>query len=116
MIAQSSAFMRIAGILGFKKIRWSLRRLHCPVSSSALVLEVGAGGNPYPRSNVLLDGFENSLERVEGELIKDRPLVLGLCEYLPFKNKSFDFVIASHVLEHTDQPERFLSELTRVGK
>jgi len=113
---QYSALMRVAGILGLKKVRWALRRLHCPVSRDALVLEVGAGGNPYPRSNVLLDGFENSLERVESEIVRDRPVVLGLCESLPFRDKSFDFVIASHVLEHSDQPERFLSELMRVGK
>jgi SAM-dependent methyltransferase len=43
-------------------------------------------------------------------------LVLGLCEELPFKDKSFDFVIASHVLEHTDNPEKFLTELMRVGR
>lgn len=108
--------MRIAGKLGLRRLRWSLRRLHVPVGPSALVLEVGAGGNPYPRSNVLLDGFEASLERQEKSLVKDRPLVLGLCENLPFRDKSFDFVIASHVLEHTDDPDKFLSELQRVAK
>jgi uncharacterized protein YbaR (Trm112 family) len=86
------------------------------VDKDALVLEVGAGGNPYPRANVLLDGFESSIERIETELITDRPLVIGLCEQLPFKDKSFDFIIASHVLEHTDRPEAFLAELMRVGK
>lgn len=108
--------MCLAGALGLKKLRWSLRRLHCPVSASALVLEVGAGGNPYPRANVLLDAMESTVERNEQQLIVDRPLVLGLCEELPFKNKAFDFIVASHVLEHTDNPEKFLSELMRVGK
>ncbi len=114
---QTESFtMRLAGMLGLKKLRWSLRRLHCPVPKGALVLEVGAGGNPYPRANVMLDAMESTLERVEQQLIKDRPLVLGLCEELPFKDKAFDYVIASHVLEHTDDPEKFLSELMRVGK
>ena len=35
---------------------------------------------------------------------------------MPFKDKSFDFVIASHVLEHSSDPEAFLRELMRVGK
>ena len=48
-----STLMKAAKFLGLKKLRWSLRRLHCPVNSEALVLEVGAGGNPYPRANVL---------------------------------------------------------------
>lgn len=60
--------------------------------------------------------MESTIERNEQTLIKDRPLVLGLCEELPFKDKSFDFIIASHVLEHTADPERFLNELMRVGK
>jgi uncharacterized protein YbaR (Trm112 family) len=81
-----------------------------------LVLEIGAGGNPYPRANVLLDGEEESVERAERELVKDRPLVIGLAEKMPFKDKSFDFIIASHVLEHTDDPRAFLTELMRVGK
>lgn len=118
MIVKSSEsrVMRIAGFLGLRKIRWSLRRLYVPVTPEALVLEVGSGGNPYPRANVLLDGFESSVERVEQELARDRPLVLGLCEKLPFRDKAFDFIIASHVLEHTDDPESFLSEIQRVAK
>ena len=114
---QAESFaMRIADKIGFKKLRWSLRRLHVPVSQNCLVLEVGAGGNPYPRANVLLDAMESTIERIEQNLITDRPLILGLCEELPFKDKSFDFIIASHVLEHSDNPEKFLTELMRVGK
>ena len=41
-----------------RKIAWTLRRLHCPVDKNALVLEVGAGGNPYPRTNVIVDAYE----------------------------------------------------------
>ena len=108
--------MRLAGLLRMKKVRWALRRLYVPVDHDALVLEVGAGGNPYPRANVLLDGFEESVERQESRLVTDRPLVIGLCEKLPFRDKTFDFVIASHVLEHTDDPENFLGELQRVSK
>jgi SAM-dependent methyltransferase/uncharacterized protein YbaR (Trm112 family) len=116
-IFQADSFaMRVAEILGLSKLRWSLRRLHVPVSRDALVLEVGAGGNPYPRANVMLDAMESTIERNEQSLVTDRPLVLGLCEELPFKDKSFDFIIASHVLEHTDNPEKFLTELMRVGR
>ena len=37
-------------------------------------------------------------------------------EKLPFKDKEFDFVIASHVVEHVEDISYFLSELSRVGK
>jgi SAM-dependent methyltransferase/uncharacterized protein YbaR (Trm112 family) len=108
--------MRALRSLGFETLAWSLRRLHVPVPDDALVLEVGAGGNPYPRSNVLLDGYDETPERLEPNLVRDRPLVLGFAERLPFKDQSFDFVIASHILEHSPDPENFLRELMRVGK
>ena len=113
----SSSFpMRILGAVGFHKVAWRLRRLHCPVKRGALVLEIGAGGNPYPRANVLLDAYEDTVERREKLLVNDRPLVLGFAENLPFRDKSFDFIIASHVLEHSKDPEAFIKELMRVGK
>jgi SAM-dependent methyltransferase len=81
-----------------------------------LVLEIGAGGNPYPRANVLLDAYEATPERIERALVSDRPVVLGFAERLPFKDGVFDFAIASHVLEHSAQPEAFLTEMARVAK
>lgn len=108
--------MRFFLSLGMEKFAWAARRLHCPVRNDALVLEVGSGGNPYARANVLLDAYENTQERHWAPLTTDRPTVLGFVENLPFKDKSFDFVIASHVFEHSSEPEIFLRELQRVGK
>lgn len=101
---------------GFEPLAWALRRFHTPVESSALVLEVGAGGNPYPRANVLLDAYEATRERHWAPLTSDRPTVLGFVENLPFKDHAFDFVIAAHVLEHSADPSRFIAELQRVAK
>ncbi len=98
------------------KIAWSLRRLTLEIPPDALVLEVGSGGNPYPRANVLLDAYEETRERHWDTLIHDRPTVLSFGENLPFKDKSFDYVIAAHVLEHTAYPEKFLAELQRVAR
>ena len=36
-------------------------------------------------------------------------------EKLPFKDKEFDFVIASHVLEHVEDPPFFLNEIQRIS-
>lgn len=83
-----------------------------------LVLEVGSGDKPYPRSDVLLDKLpEDSSEREAGRsLMIDRPLVIADVEALPFADKSFDYIIASHVLEHAYHPAKFLDEISRVGK
>jgi glycosyltransferase involved in cell wall biosynthesis/SAM-dependent methyltransferase len=108
--------MRLFCLIGFESLAWSLRRLYCPVDKKAVVLEVGSGGNPYFRANVLLDAYEHTRERHWQPLVADRPMVLGFGENLPFRDKVFDFVIASHVLEHSADPARFLSELQRVAK
>ena len=34
---------------------------------------------------------------------------------LPFKDKEFDFVIASHVIEHVEDFEFFINELERIS-
>lgn len=98
------------------RIKWSLRRITLPIPAEALVLEVGSGGNPYPRANVLLDAYEVTRERHWDELVHDRPTVLAFGENLPFKDKVFDYVIAAHVLEHTPYPDKFLAELQRVAR
>jgi SAM-dependent methyltransferase len=116
MINPQSLAMKFFRGLGMNSIAWSLRRLHCPVKNDDLVLEVGSGGNPYFRANVLLDAYEETRERNYEPLVTDRQTVLGFVEHLPFKDKAFDFVIASHVLEHSINPERFLGELQRVAK
>jgi uncharacterized protein YbaR (Trm112 family)/bifunctional DNA-binding transcriptional regulator/antitoxin component of YhaV-PrlF toxin-antitoxin module len=79
-------------------------------------LEVGSGGNPYARANVLLDAYEVTRQRHWVPLKTDRPTVLGFVEHLPFKDHAFDFIIASHVLEHSGDPAKFLGELQRVGR
>jgi len=108
--------MRFARRFGMEKLAWALRRLYCPVPKDALVLEVGSGGSPYARANVLLDAYEVTRERHWAPLVADRPTVLGFVENLPFRDGAFDFVIASHVLEHSPDPERFIAELQRVAR
>jgi len=112
----TSLLMRALLAMGNEKLAWACRRLHCPVLRSALVLEVGSGGSPYCRANVLIDAYTQTRERHWAPFITDRPSVLGLGEALPFRDKSFDFVIASHVLEHSAEPEIFLRELQRVAR
>lgn len=111
-----STLMRVLMRLGFERLAWACRRLYCPVPRSALVLEVGSGGSPYYRANVLVDAYEKTRERYWTPFINDRPSVVANGEALPFKDQVFDFVIASHVVEHSSDPEAFLREIQRVGK
>lgn len=108
--------MKVCLFLGFNRSAWALRRTHCPVGPNDLVLEIGSGGSPYFRANVLVEPFLQSRQRHWAPLVSDRPLVLAFGERLPFKDGCFDFVIASHVLEHSAHPEKFLLEMQRVAK
>ena len=81
-----------------------------------LVLDVGAGSCPSPRSDVLLDRHVSGEHRHGAGLVVDRPLVYADALRMPFRDKAFEFVVASHVMEHIPKPEVFLQELMRVGK
>lgn len=87
------------------------------IKKTDLVLEIGSGHNPYPRSNILCDRFLfNNNQRADFAIRYDRPLVIARGEKLPFKNKVFDYVICSQVIEHSSNPLAFAKEMERVGK
>ncbi len=96
------------------------RRISIPVDDSALVLDVGSGDKPHWRADVLLDhylGDEHGGQRSGASAARvDRPLFDADAADMPFADKVFDFAICSHVLEHVEQPDRVISELTRVAK
>ncbi len=86
------------------------------IGDDELVLEIGSGDRPNPRSDVLVDRFiEDNTER-GGNLTIDRPLIVADAHQLPFKDKSFDYIVCFHILEHMDNPAQFIREITRVGK
>ena len=60
-LPEHSKLMRTLLVMGKVKLAWACRRLHCPVPASALVLEVGSGGSPYFRANVLIDAYAETL-------------------------------------------------------
>ncbi|KAF5411600.1 MAG: Ubiquinone/menaquinone biosynthesis C-methyltransferase UbiE [Candidatus Methanophagaceae archaeon] len=80
------------------------------------VLDIGSGHNPYEKADVLCERYLEDVERTGHVKIDARPFVIGTLEFLPFKDKSFDLVTCSHVLEHVDNPHRALEEIKRVGK
>ncbi len=47
---------------------------------------------------------------------KDKKFVLINTKELPFKDNEFDFVYASHVIEHIDDLEFFIKEIQRISK
>jgi len=100
------------------KLRSPKDRLSLKINRNAKVLDVGGGQNPHPRANIVIDKFTDDNFHRSGNLkvLKGQEFVYADGENLPFKDKEFDYVICCHVLEHVDDPTKFLSELFRVGK
>lgn len=89
-----------------------------PPRGSGRILDVGSGNNPLDIATHLVDFYpENDHERGGtldipfGKQFKE-----GNIEAIPFPDGFFDFVHASHVLEHAQDPEKALSELSRVAR
>ena len=85
------------------------------------VLEIGPGGSPHSRSDILLEKKFENLEEAEAqrgytsELQTNKKIVYYDGGIFPFQDKEFDYVICSHVLEHISDIESFLKEIFRVA-
>lgn len=86
------------------------------------VLEVGPGASPFHRSNVLLEkNYDSESEYIAqtghvGKLSTSKPVIFYDGGRFPFEDNEFDYIICSHVLEHVDNADTFLSEVQRVAK
>ena len=74
------------------------------------IVDIGGGSNAWPEANTVLDVQDHS------HLYPDKRFVQCEGSKTPFKDKEFDFVIASHVTEHVENMDIFISELTRIAK
>ncbi len=73
------------------------------------ILDIGCGFTAHKNASVICD-----IQDLQG-FYKDKKFVKLSEKTLPFNNKEFDFVIASHVLEHVEDPAFFIKELERVS-
>jgi len=89
------------------------------IKKNDLVLDVGSGDKPFWRADVIADKYlEDDQQRHSGALVYDKRklFIKADVENLPFKDKVFDFVFCSHLLEHVENPDKAICELTRVAK
>ena len=73
------------------------------------ILDIGCGYRAHPKASVIADiqDFSN--------YYKERSFIQIKGKELPFKDKEFDFVIASHVIEHVVDVDFFIKELERIS-
>lgn len=90
------------------------------------ILEVGCGSGAVIEQLLSLGlkgkiaGCDFSLQLSAIEKLRAKNPSLNFVEFdgetIPFDDESFDFVYATHVLEHVLEPRRFLKELRRVSR
>ncbi len=73
------------------------------------VLDIGCGYTAHKKANIICDVQDLS------EYYKGRDFVKLEDKTLPFKDKEFDFVITSHVIEHVEDVNFFIKELQRIS-
>ncbi|MBP7652400.1 methyltransferase domain-containing protein [Candidatus Dependentiae bacterium] len=87
------------------------------IKPSDKVIEIGPGGGPKTYSDILIEKYiDFHGHRGNKPLYIDRPLLEHPTDIIPFRDKTFDYSLAYHVLEHTENPEIFLKELQRISK
>ena len=73
------------------------------------VLDIGCGYTAHKKATVVCDVQDLS------NFYKNKNFIKLDGKILPFKDDEFDFVIASHVLEHVKDVTTFIKELSRVS-
>ena len=79
------------------------------VNTNWKILDIGCGYRANEKANTLADIQDLS------HFYKGRNFVQLEEKKLPFKDKEFDFVISSHVLEHVKDFKFFIKELERIS-
>ena len=80
------------------------------LNSNWNILDIGCGYDANKYASVICDVQDLS------EHYPNKKFVRLIEKKLPFQDKEFDFVIASHVMEHVEDVEYFIKELERVSK
>tara|TARA_B100001057_G_scaffold474325_1_gene539746 strand:- start:124 stop:732 length:609 start_codon:yes stop_codon:yes gene_type:complete len=74
------------------------------------VLDLGCGYSANEYADTICD-IQNL-----SDFYKGKNFVKLTGQQLPFGEDEFDFIIASHVIEHVEDPKLFINELQRVSK
>ena len=74
------------------------------------ILDIGCGYNANKFAKVICDVQDLSNH------YQDKKFIRLTEKKLPFRDKEFDFVVASHVMEHVEDVDFFIKELERVSK
>ena len=107
-----------------RQLEWNAIMPHIPAGSSFLDVGCGAGYSlmkAYSELGCDVKGIDpapgaHGVGRFTEGLWKERPIIQGSAEALPFEDGVFDVVYSSHVLEHVESETQAINEMKRVLK
>ena len=73
------------------------------------ILDIGCGYTAHKNATIIADIQDLA------DFYKEKKFIKIKEKNLPFKDKEFDFVISSHVIEHVEDVEFFIKELERIS-
>ena len=82
------------------------------------IIEIGGGHDPFAGVTHAVDKFPEDNTQRAGDMVRVKGVEFkeGDLEAIPFPDEpKFDFLYASHVLEHTHNPQKAISEINRVA-
>lgn len=107
-----------------RQLEWDAIKSFIP--SNSVFLDVGCGSGyslmkAHTELGCIVQGIDpapgaHGVGRFTQDLWKERPILKGSAEMLPFQDGTFDVVYSSHVLEHVDSESKALQEMKRVLK
>ena len=106
------------------------RRLLATLPDDAVVADVGGGASPFARADYVIDalafdasgtGSHGSIHKqldIQPRFTRDTWIQVDVCARAawPIKDKQFDYVVCSHLLEDIRDPIWVCSELQRIAK
>jgi len=94
--------------------RWAAI-IHRALGDAKSVVNVGAGAGSYEPADRFVVGLEPSLQMISQRAAGTAPVVRGIAEALPFRDRAFDATLAVLTVHHWPNPGRGLAEMRRVA-
>ena len=92
----------------------SIIKSNLEISKNAMLLDVGCGTGISSGFDCFVAGIDLSMGLLRQN--KNNKKILGAAESLPFKDKSFDYVISVTAMHNFNNIKKSMEDMKRVGK
>lgn len=84
------------------------------INQNTKILDVGCGTGISSKFDCFVVGIDSSKELIK--INKNNSKLIGVAEFLPFKDNSFDYVVSLTAIHNFKSIKKAINEMKRVGK